>query len=718
MKLLLSDTQTPPTPTHREIKLLPWRAEIRSWFRSWEFYLILLTALFLRLYQIQLSTFDTDQSDIFRMAYDAVHHGLLVAAINKSSLGAFNPPATVYFLMIPAIFSADPVWGAVETAVLGILGVLLTYAFTRRYYGRLAGTFAGLLCATAVLLVEYARYTWNQNFLLVFLPLFFLVLFWGVVERRRGWLFPAIFLVGLLYQFHGTAILLIAPLLAAWLLAPGTVRWRDLVFGVLSLLVMYAPYILWLFNSHFQDISILLSASGQHVSIDSQAIVFYRAFLIPYPYPFLNSRSYIMRLIPFIDWIRVIMPWLVRAAGVFALGIILWSRRSGQPGSETTAISVWGWVRRYWRKLRADPLRCGLIILLAWQIVPLLLLSRHALPLFQHYLIVLMPGPFILIAILLANAVALFQRYPHWGKVARTGICLLVVLITIGQAAVVGAGILDKIRGRVPADGAMFDPYHNDLESLQRALGRADELAGQRHIGHLYVSTDTTPTEFGLRFLSEHTSTPATTFSDSCWVFPAPDRGPAIMLVGPYSDFAPEIQSGLVHATLLEESPTLSGPPFKIYLVTSPVRATTAQMSYPQDLQFIAARPSIQNGQSSLVLRWKILRMAPASFETTYTYAMTNLDNNVSGNDKTRACTTTALQPGDQLLTAFPVQRATSAPASLNIQVQYYKMAPLIVTTPPGISFLTGARPIQDQTTLRTADGKDSLAIQADGSTS
>lgn len=68
---------------------------------------------------------------------------------NIASIGIFSPPAIIYALMVPAAFSANPMWGAVLTALLGIASVLLTYFLTRQYYGRLAAILASFLYATA-----------------------------------------------------------------------------------------------------------------------------------------------------------------------------------------------------------------------------------------------------------------------------------------------------------------------------------------------------------------------------------------------------------------------------------------------------------------------------------------------------------------------------------------------------------------------------------------
>src|SRR5260370_22489347 len=256
-----------------------WHSQMKPWLLSWEMYIIVAVASFLRLYQINTTEFDADQANIFHMAYYAVHHGMLVATSNQSSLGTMNPPAIIYMLKPPALFSADPLWAAVWVSLLSIIAVLLTYLFIRRYYGRWAGTIAASLFAVMSLPVLYSRFIWNQNLLLFFVPLFMISLLWGVIGRKKGWLFPALFLLGLMYQLHGSSLLLAAALLVAMILAPGTLRWRDLVFAGLALFIIYAPYLLWERYVKFADIFALVGASKQPAQFDNQAISFYQMYL-------------------------------------------------------------------------------------------------------------------------------------------------------------------------------------------------------------------------------------------------------------------------------------------------------------------------------------------------------------------------------------------------------------------------------------------------------
>src|SRR6266566_1469097 len=80
--------------------------------------------------------------------------------------------------------------------------VLVIAGFLRRYYGPLAGITAALLYAAAAKPLNYSRFIWQQNMLAPLVVLFMFALFCGVVERRKGWFFPAVFLLGMAYQLH------------------------------------------------------------------------------------------------------------------------------------------------------------------------------------------------------------------------------------------------------------------------------------------------------------------------------------------------------------------------------------------------------------------------------------------------------------------------------------------------------------------------------------
>ncbi len=669
-----SDTPTPARP-----------GGLRSWFprllsftvHSWEIIPILLVAGFLRFYQINTTELDDDQAKLYRMAYDAVHHGLVPTTSNTASIGIAHPPGVIYLFMPIAALSANPLWGAVLVGVFTTAAAVLTYFFARRYYGRFAGVVAALLYTTAAKPLNYARFIWQPNLMAPFVVLFMFALFWGVVDRRKGWLFPALLLFGILYQMHPTTLLLAIPLLVAMVLAPGTLRWRDLALAVVLPLVIFFPYLVWEVFTRFADVHTIFTLAKQHAHIDSQALHFYRLFLSPYDQLPTDPHSVVRMLVPVLSWLAIFVPLLTLGGFVTAGLLLLWSKvvsgvsRVGTSSRMTLAGALWSW----WKEFRAAPYRCGLLLLLTWQIVPLLILSRHSIALHSQYFFMFLPGPFILIGLLLAKAVEWFQAQGRQWNILRYGTYALATLVIITQLVGSTAAVIDTSSGNFNDRSFQPYPYHNDLRSLQHALGEADQLAQQRHLSRVYITTDFA-TQTALRYLAEFMRTPTTLFdASSCLVLPNPADGPAVLLVGPYDGLTNALLSQFATATLIDQPARLGGPPFRLYIVTPTPASTSSQSVFSGNLQLIDTKAHYLNYKASswLVTRWRLLHAAQPSYRTTYSYALTALLN---GTRKQSLCTFTAIRAGDQLLVAFGLPQSASVFSSVMIKAQSFTTVP------------------------------------------
>ncbi|HEY6539324.1 MAG TPA: glycosyltransferase family 39 protein, partial [Ktedonobacteraceae bacterium] len=249
------------------------------WWQSWEFYLIALLAIVLRLYRIDTAQYMTDQNTFYQMAHDALAHGLWPISANRASTGALIPPLFVYVMMIPSAFTSNPVAGNILIALCNVAAVLLTYIFVRRYYGRLAGAISALLYATAVNVIIFSRDIWQPDLLPLFVILLLFMLFRGVVEGKRYWFLPAALLIGAMYQFHSTAIYLLAPLLVAVVLAYKTIRWRELPLAAFGLLLLYAPYIYLERHNQYADIRRLFQLAVEPAHFYSDALQLYPVFV-------------------------------------------------------------------------------------------------------------------------------------------------------------------------------------------------------------------------------------------------------------------------------------------------------------------------------------------------------------------------------------------------------------------------------------------------------
>jgi len=678
--------------------------------KTWEIYLILLVAGFLRFYQIDTSEFDDDQAILFRMAHDAIYHGLLPITSNTASISIAHPPGVIYLFMLPAALSANLLWAVVFVGICNMIAVLLTYLFTRRYYGRLAGAVAAFLYATALKPLTYGRFIWQPNLMPPFVVFFIFALFWGVVERRKGWLFPALLLLGILYQMHETAILLLVPLLVAIMLAPETIRRRDLAYAFVMLLIIFSPYLLWEFSTKFADLLTLYTLE-KHGRLYLEGIGFYLFFISSYSSPPANVHSVVRMLAPLLSWLGIVMP-LLAAGGFVTAGVLLTRNRVGATLADTYPpgrmpclgdryAQEAGWWSRMlvflhcqWTSFRSTPYRCGLLLLLVWQIIPLLLLLLHKIGLTWHYFLILMPGPFILIGLFVSILVGLHPSggmsrrggsrversgdpcgRPRW---LRYGTYLLISLVIVAQIVNCTASIVDTASGNFSDRDFPPYPYHNDLRSLQHALSEADQLAQQRHLNRVYITTDAA-TQTALRYLAEQMQTPTTLFdATNCLVLPNLATGPAVLLVGPYDGLTNALLGQFASETLIDQPVRLGGPPFRLYLVTPIAGQLSSQDSFVHNLQLLDGQVQhlTFDNSSWLVTRWSFIRSEQPRFRTTYNYALTVLPNGNSEQSMQSLCTFTSMREGDQLLVAFALPSDTSVPASVTIEAQSFLTIP------------------------------------------
>jgi 4-amino-4-deoxy-L-arabinose transferase-like glycosyltransferase len=695
-----------PGRVHQIIWRINWH-RIGSWLCTWEVYPIVLLAGFLRFYQISSSEFDADQSTVFGMAYDAIHHGLIPATSNIASIRIVNPPAVIYIFMLVAAFTSNPLWGVILVGIFNLAAVLLTYVFVRRYFGRLAGIIAALLYGTAATPLFYSRFIWQQNLIAPFAVLFLFALFWGAVERRSGWIFPALVLLGILVQLHETTILLAVPFLAALLLAPGTLRWRDLVSGLIALFLLFFTYLLWEVGTHFNDLHVLLLLKKLSAYWDNFSLLYYINFLSPYNRPPTNTHALVYSLVPLLNRLPLVMLFLVVGGFVVALiGIVF---------PDQTVHSF----RHWWASYYASPEGRGLLLLLIWQIVPLLILSHHSVPLYPYYLLMLMPGPFILIGIFLSAVSNWFQRLGHNWNIGRFVVYAVVFLVVLAQFMGNVAVLTDE------ASGTNRHSYAFDtLGSLQAAMSETDQLAHHHHFNRVYIATDQY-TQSSLDYLAEKMRTPTTLFdAANCLVLPGPANGPAVLLVGPSDTLTTLLLKQFATTTLVDRPARLGGQPFQLYIVAPLTEPAPHPAPYPlfvHHLQLIDRKAHMVSFEKSsfLVSRWSIMRSEPPGYRTTYNYLLSASFKDAGNNGRGARisiksyCASTALRAGDQLIVAFSLANLpaiSSPPASLTVNGWYFTTVPFNLSYGP-----FHLETIWDQrgamTPLQTADGLSSIKL-------
>src|SRR5712692_231238 len=693
-------------------------SRLRAWLLTWEIYPMLLVTGFLCFYRINTTEFNTDQAAIFGMARDAIRYGLLPITSNSASIGITHPPAPIYFYMLPAALGSNPIWGAVLVGICTMAAALLIYLFTRRYYGRLAGIVAGFLYATAASTVHFGRLIWQPTLIPLFVMLFMFALFRGVVEQRKGWFAPAVLLLGLLYQLHETTLLLIILLLIACVLAFKTVRWRDIALACVLVFILYFPYLLWEIFSNFSDVRAFSTLSQHEIVGSNQAITFYRQFLSPYGQQPTIASSVILKFVHELSWLRYAIPLLLLCGGLTALLLLFLpeSKAIGQEKKETTT-TVRDGLRSWWSDFRAAPAKGGLVLLLVWQIVPMLILMRVTIILQLHYLIFLMPGVYILIGLFVAKVVELLRQYRPQLSVLRYGVYVvyaMVALVVGAQLLGSAAAVVDITSGNFD-DRAFYTHYRNDLNALQQALSEADHVAQQRHLNRVYITTDDS-TATALRALSEEMQTPTTLFdAANCLVLPNAADGPAVLLVGPYDGLTNALLNQFASATLVDQPVRPGGSPFRLYIVTSStVQAPLAPNTFGNDLQPLGVQTLHLQSANALwmVTRWNLLRTARPALRTSYNYVVTAQPAGGSSSALQAQCSFSALRAGDQLLVAFSLPKNSLAPASVSIGVQSSTTVPYNPAFGP-LHFETSINNDSPLLALRTPDGGSTVTLQS-----
>jgi 4-amino-4-deoxy-L-arabinose transferase-like glycosyltransferase len=657
--------------------------KIAAWLCVWEIYPILAIAAFLRFYQLTTTEFDADQALILQMARDAINHGLIPVTGIIASIRIANPPAVVYLFMIPAAISSNPLCSAIFVGLLNVIGVLLTYIFVRRYYGRIASIIASLLYATAAQPLHFNRFIWQVNIIAPFVVLFIFALFWGVVDRRKGWLLPALLLLGVLIQLHVTLVILSSLVLVALLLSPATVRLRDLALGLFFLALLFSSYLLWEFAIKFDDLNILLHLLKLHSHFDLTALNYYELLLNPYGTIPTNTHSLEYTLIPLLKWLSPTMAILIVCALTsIMMGVIssphLWKSDSGvyeeNRASRYSLLKLLQRTSGLWNDFRAAPKRCGYFLLLSWQIVPIIILSRHSVPVFPYYLLMVLPGPFIIIGILLSTLAYWFKRQGGRWRIAHYGVYACTFLVIVAQLLGSTAGLIDE------ASGNNLHGYsYNTLNSLEDALNQADQLVSLHHLNHVYIATDQY-TQNALYYLGEQSRIPTTLFDASrCLVLPDATAGPAALLIGPSDTLSVVLLRHFARATLVSRPERLGGMPFQLYII-EPIavsKLASSHEAFEHHLQLLDSQ--IQqfnfNNSSWLTTRWSYTRSAAPRYRTTYTYTMMAQFEGKPG--ITSQCTSTSIRVGDQLIVTFPLWKSSSMPSSITIRAKSFTTIPL-----------------------------------------
>jgi 4-amino-4-deoxy-L-arabinose transferase-like glycosyltransferase len=546
---------------------------MRSLFSYWiakpDTLLLVVLASVLRLNGLHETTFLADQADIYSLGLSALaHHAVPVTGI-RSSIGTLNMPVSI-MLLLPFILLRDPYWGTLFTALVNIGAVLLLYSLADRYAGRLAALVAGFLYATAPWAVFFSRFIWQQNLLAPIVLLLVWLVCRGVIEGKQGWLGWSVFLWGIALQLHPSAAPLMTLILFGGILTWRRIRWRDLIYVGLALTVLFLPSVVWEIESKGSDIILYFEFASERARYSTQVFHILYYVLTPPRLFYFGDATLYARLYPAFSWLTKVLGILYAASMVWLVTILcLFGQRLLREADMTLVQAlrspggVWRTVQRrlgsgassvpeavtrsagsatFNRASRAIDERF-LLIMLLWQVSPILTMLKPPKAIEEHYLLVILPALFLMIGIffvwleerglpwMISSLRAQIPRFPSI-SMSEVGKAFLVILavLTAGQTFASVALILTLNESAYTGPLRFtYTHYGFPLEVQQDALATAYTTARINH-ARLYIAT-TWWQQQSLGYLAAQDSSGANVYdAGSCLTMPATGSAPAVVL--------------------------------------------------------------------------------------------------------------------------------------------------------------------------------------------
>ena len=377
---------------------------------------ILLLAGALRMAAPGLSEFKADEARLLALAYDTGEGDIALRGISNSA-GLPNFPASVWLYALPVAIWPHPYAAVLFTGLLSTLAVALTYWFVRRYWGMPAALAATLLYAVAPWAIIFSRKIWAQDLL----PLF--IVGWAIggalalVERRPRFIWLHLICLALTVQIHLAAISLVPATLLLIIIFRKAVNWRELLIGGLLAALSAVPFAIYL--SQQSGAAGLLAGVAGATDTGSFSLASLGHTLTITLGTAIHSLAggsafeQYLALLPDLTWVHLTWGLLI-TAGAILLAWAAWKRR-------------------------AEPQAQAGVIVLLWLVMPAAVFLYQWTPVYLHYLIPVLPAPFIAAGVAFGRLLALLRSSPPtgsagWRRLLVTGAWLILLLTAAAQA--------------------------------------------------------------------------------------------------------------------------------------------------------------------------------------------------------------------------------------------------------------------------------------------
>jgi Dolichyl-phosphate-mannose-protein mannosyltransferase len=688
-------TSTPPAVAPGTLAAAaPARWESWGWLRHWEFWLLMVVGVPMRLWNLGFSEMQGDQINYLTIASESLRRGAFPVTGLQFTIGVRSSPLDILLTMPFVVAGKDPLPDVIFIALLSVVGLVCCYIFAEREFGRLVAAIAALLFAVSGYAFDYSRFLWQLSYDPALLVLWGMSLYAGAMRGSRNWLIPNILLLGIMVSLHPTALLLLPVTVVALLLSPKAPGRRQYAWVAVIVALLVLPTIVWEVLSQGSDITGLLKFSSGHAVINADVFRMLYNVLGPPTTPYANFSVAYAATTPDAPyaWLNPLLPWLRRGINVlYPLGYLAltglivapaWAllgtlRGEATPWrrARTVAVGIWDGLRSSarWR---------GLLLLWLWVTLPPLAMLRHSSPVHDHYLLIEYPAIFIMLGVAVEWTVSwLIPNFARglsqsFGGVRASALQTVGTVALFGGVAIFIAGqfaecvlyLASVQEGKITTVG-----FYHPLEELQGADARLQQLQRQRNAAAVYVVNPFDYYPSSVTYLLVRDEPQRMSFAGACLVLPPPQGGSALVVSTSSTTPAATLLPELPNAQHIEDISMPGGEPFKVYDVQGnvpllpgehPVGPVTFTDSAGNGLRLDAAA---MQAPGVLRLRWTVLDSTLTQALPQF-YAMrasTVTSDNTAGRTLAQSsCEPTHWQAGQTVFTWLTTPTPPPAPGS------------------------------------------------------
>ena len=222
--------------------------------RSFILLSVLTLAAFMRIYKInQYLTFLGDEGRDVLVVKRMLLDGKFTLLGPITSVGSIYMGPIYYYLMAPFLYlwNFDPTGPAVMVALLSVTTGYIIYRIGTDYFHPQVGLVAAFLYSISRLSIIYGHSSWNPNVVPFFAVFLIFSILRSLIDRRFYFLIFAGLSLGILIQLHYVTFMFFPVILVIFLFNKNTIPFKYWLWGIISFVTAYFPFILFELRHQF-----------------------------------------------------------------------------------------------------------------------------------------------------------------------------------------------------------------------------------------------------------------------------------------------------------------------------------------------------------------------------------------------------------------------------------------------------------------------------------